>query len=731
MGDEVDQEWQTVKGRNRIDNKGMKQKIDIATAKGFKGDGSVSLTTFFFTDFPTSFGAKAMFNAFHYYGDILEVVIPAKRDRRGRRFGFARFKNVMDAQGFESELANLTIGRDKISVNLSRYHRHEGSRVDRKEGQKKRDDQHREGGRKGEGHRPFHKTVQPLNLKEPKSSYAQVVRKTKCEKQGEEFHRICLSYEADKEDLKRYQKAFIGKVAQSGMTYNIQEAFHREGYFGVKVTPLGSNLTLLEGQDEGEVEALMEDAKDWLDQWFSSIRPWSPNDIDTERSIWLRIYGIPIHAWNLNFFTQVVKPWGTFINADEGTTKKITMDVARIMIRTTCQLVVDEFTDVKINGKIFHLRILEDSYGPMRILIPQNKNSNGRDNATESDEEEDEDEEERCLIMEEEELEPEREREGEQNDLGALTPVVNAINGNNNPSISVMERVNMASNCSDSNSNSFNSGGVVCKEKGINEEDSKIVEEEFCLGQEVGLGGPQNPSNTILSITGGVISSRHGLPDVDGPILSINSQNVTKAITGDMRKQEGGVYSDGPSIVYNKLTQEGPNNTTMSCPIPQTQVTGDNVKKHIHPLPANVRRQNHLIHKLNLGKPVHSVSTAVLGAVTHRSGAPSSRSSSEQVGMTRNLPTGNRRRSKPENSLSSAGTILCCSPIGSTEIRNCNSRFLTNHEIVTANKVWKGAAELGVVGEEVDAQYVERIRINEKKEEEARRLRKQQNQGIP
>jgi hypothetical protein len=59
--------------------------------------------------------------------------------------------------------------------------------------------------------------------------------------------------------------------------------------------------------------------------------------------------------------------------------KKTTMDVARIMIRTSCQLVVDEFIDVKINGKIFHLRILEDSYGPMRILIPQNKNANGRD----------------------------------------------------------------------------------------------------------------------------------------------------------------------------------------------------------------------------------------------------------------------------------------------------------------------------------------------------------------
>ncbi|MCI77434.1 hypothetical protein A2U01_0098704, partial [Trifolium medium] len=32
------------------------------------------------------------------------------------------------------------------------------------------------------------------------------------------------------------------------------------------VTPLGSNLTLLEGHEDGEVQALMDEAKGWLDQ---------------------------------------------------------------------------------------------------------------------------------------------------------------------------------------------------------------------------------------------------------------------------------------------------------------------------------------------------------------------------------------------------------------------------------------------------------------------------------
>jgi hypothetical protein len=74
---------------------------------------------------------------------------------------------------------------------------------------------------------------------------------------------------------------------------------------------------------------------------------------------------------------------------------------------------------------------------------------------------------------------------------------------------------------------------------------------------------------------------------------------------------------------------------------------------------------------------------------------------------------------------------LCCSDIGSAEIRNCNSRFIVSHDKVTTNKVWNGAVELGVEGVEEESQYVDRILNNEKREEAARRLREQRNQGNP
>jgi hypothetical protein len=49
----------------------------------------------------------------------------------------------------------------------------------------------------------------------------------------------------------------------------------------------------------------------------------------------------------------------------------------------------------------------------------------------------------------------------------------------------------------------------------------------------------------------------------------------------------------------------------------------------------------------------------------------------------------------------------------------------------TAQKVWKGAADLGVEGEETEEGYVARILINENQEEVARRLREQHKEDNP
>lgn len=105
-----------------------------------------------------------------------------------------------------------------------------------------------------------------------------------------------------------------------------------EGYFGVKITPLGANLCLREESEEGEIKGLIKDASERFNQWFVEIRPCSPQDVDNERLTWLRVFGLPCHAWNSKVFDFMMKPVGCFVCTDQQTTKQSNMDIARILI---------------------------------------------------------------------------------------------------------------------------------------------------------------------------------------------------------------------------------------------------------------------------------------------------------------------------------------------------------------------------------------------------------------
>ncbi|GAU23839.1 hypothetical protein TSUD_380010 [Trifolium subterraneum] len=510
MGEDDGHEWKIPKGRHRhrIDN--CHYRLDIATDKNFNKAYNDNLTTYIFTDFPNNFGAKSLFNAFHHYGDIKEVVIPAKRDKGGKRFGFACFDRVNDPGLFATELDTIIIGRNKISMNLSRFQRSEGNKHsgERRLGKKGGWDNNRSGYVTRNNIHSTHQQV--CEVKE--DSYAQAVRRGGVKGHVEKPRSVALAYEVEENDMARLKNAFVGVVENPGMTYNIQNAFHSQGYFSVKVTPLGSNLTLLEGQEEGEVQALMDDANEWLNQWFRVIRPWNPKDVDMDRIVWLRVFGIPAHAWNDNFFAQISKPWGCFMNADDTTSKKLSMDVARLLIRTSCHKPVDEFIDVKINGELFHLRVVEDSYGPMRLMVPQTQGQNGRANSDDDDDEEEEGT--RWLAVEEE---VERDSEGECENLIALNSCVNA---NNHP-LNVFDQVEVT--------NEHREERVENSNKSFNEDsnfNSKYLNSMEGCTDVVG-GGVRKDS--LSEIDG------EGMGQVDGeggPTLTINSNQIV--IGGDI-----------------------------------------------------------------------------------------------------------------------------------------------------------------------------------------------------
>ncbi|XP_058732793.1 uncharacterized protein LOC131604365 [Vicia villosa] len=82
-----------------------------------------NLSTFFFTEFDEKCKAKDVYEVFMKMGEIDEVFIPSKRDKRGRRYGFARFFNVKDERLMATKLDNMFLDGRKLFVNIPRFKR--------------------------------------------------------------------------------------------------------------------------------------------------------------------------------------------------------------------------------------------------------------------------------------------------------------------------------------------------------------------------------------------------------------------------------------------------------------------------------------------------------------------------------------------------------------------------------------------------------------------------------
>jgi hypothetical protein len=369
------------------------------------------------------------------------------------------------------------------------------------------------------------------------------------------------------------------------------------------------------------------------------------------------------------------------------------MDVARILIRTSCQNVVDEFIDVKINDVVFHLRVLEDSYGPMRIMIPQPRDQDGRNNDSDNSEEEEEEEVGRLLEGVDE---AERESEGEGENLLALNTLVN---GNNNPLLSLnqVDNLNVANEerketsippFIDNNGGIHHENGVVNEGRGsdvdvdVDKEVSSNVQVENLLGQKIVEGGPNMSNTSHQTVKGGCVRRKYGSENL---ALSRNSSN---------QESVRHVYSDGPRHVYNKLVK-----VQNGASLPSHKLTPRKHSGSMVPfLPsASLRNQHRLVQSLSSRK--HK-------SVSSLSSRPSSNSVEEGVGcgvVNRKEGDGVRPSSisvsvdNSTSSIFSRGDILCCSSINSSDIRNCNKLFLKKHEQEIASKVWQGAVSLGVV----------------------------------
>jgi len=233
-----------------------------------------------------------MFKVFQRWARVKEVFIARRPNKWGRRFGFVRFFGVKNVGCLERDLDQLYIGNNKLFVNVPKYCRQqlEPAGV---EGRILREPYRERKNETGKQDKLKHKPS-PEQLREEKwverngsRSYADAVRG--------EFQKQWKgqSIKAEGCIIPWMERSVMGKLRDDLGVDQLGEELVKGGMNMVEMRSLGDNLVLLTPRAGENMEDVIKLNKEWIDNVFVSVKPWSADSNPSHKTVWVRCYGLP------------------------------------------------------------------------------------------------------------------------------------------------------------------------------------------------------------------------------------------------------------------------------------------------------------------------------------------------------------------------------------------------------------------------------------------------------
>ncbi|PWA36134.1 hypothetical protein CTI12_AA602910 [Artemisia annua] len=275
----------------------------------------------------TNFSAKELWNTCSIFGTVLDVYIPNKVSKQGKRYAFARFKKVTNVDSLITSLRSVWLGSFHMYANVARFNRNT----------KPSDSQN------------SYSNV-PLNASKP--SYANVLgKKNEVPQKYDEpvmvLEEGMLNFEGE--------PVLVGCVKDFKSLSNLHNVFYSEGFSGFKITYLGSFWVMLEFDSFQSCENFR--THEAINSWFSSLSHWTPHFEVPDRVVWIDVEGTPLKAWSKTTFNKIASKWGELVFMDDSnTSNKYSM---RLCVKTTLQHLIAESFKVIIKGKVYVVRAKE------------------------------------------------------------------------------------------------------------------------------------------------------------------------------------------------------------------------------------------------------------------------------------------------------------------------------------------------------------------------------------
>ncbi|XP_057487415.1 uncharacterized protein LOC130773499 isoform X1 [Actinidia eriantha] len=157
-------------------------------------------------------------------------------------------------------------------------------------------------------------------------------------------------------------RSAIAKISSTKSIVRIQDQLRNLGQEHVLVRHMGGDMVVLTFKDLEERESMFNEGKmAWLKDWFVESSKWeSTKSNPCSRLVWLNCYGIPLHLWNLQTFSEIGKIWGEIIMIAEETLKNLSFAVGKVLISTTVMDSIKKTVELDNNGSLTQIRVMEE-----------------------------------------------------------------------------------------------------------------------------------------------------------------------------------------------------------------------------------------------------------------------------------------------------------------------------------------------------------------------------------
>ncbi|GJS93113.1 RNA-directed DNA polymerase, eukaryota [Tanacetum coccineum] len=294
------------------------------------------------TNFPDSTNSGDLWKVCSAYGTVIDVFIPNKKAKSGKRFAFVRFIKVPNLVRLVENLCTIWIGRHHLYANQVRFERPHPNFPPLK---------------KAYGASPLNPNSSGFSQpKRRAGSYASMVNGASLVVNGNSISPSPALVLDDSCIVDRdLSKHAMGCLKDINSFSNLKTILSDESFPDINLLYLGGMWVLLEFDMEETKVKLMQHTG--VNSWFQLIRDAESDFVCDERIVWVDIEGVPLHAWSRETFMKIGKKWGEVVDLEENGDSSFGRK--RLCIKTKHAVSILEAFKIIVKGKVFMIRAKE------------------------------------------------------------------------------------------------------------------------------------------------------------------------------------------------------------------------------------------------------------------------------------------------------------------------------------------------------------------------------------